>query len=119
MHLDHPVPQFLPMFGKKVRVNHRVQQILCTNCYGKHRKACKSEKLAWMDYVEHFMCMNENIANSMIVRWLEIMNKESRVPWNKGLREELWSAKQDVLQSHINQGAHCESTKPLNKHTQN
>ena len=42
MSIDKPIPQFLPMCGKKVRVDHRGQQTLCTNCYGKHpRKFCK------------------------------------------------------------------------------
>ena len=47
MRLDELIPQFLPMYGKKVPVNHRAQQIMCTNCYGRHpRKVCKSEKVA-------------------------------------------------------------------------
>ena len=81
MRLDRPIPQFLPMYGKKVRVDHKSQQVMCTNCYGRHpRKVCKSEKVPWMDYVVTFMRNNQDITNSMIGRWFDIAKKEKRVP---------------------------------------
>ena len=81
MRLDRPIPQFIPMYGKKARVDYRSQQILCTNCYGRHpRKVCKSEKVPWMDYVVSFMRSNPDITNSMIGRWFEIAKQEKRVP---------------------------------------
>jgi hypothetical protein len=84
MRLDKQIPQFLPMFGKKVKIEHRAIQILCTNCYGKHpRKVCKSEKVAWMDYVEDFMNKNPDVTNNMIGRWYEIAVNEGRVPKNQ------------------------------------
>ena len=84
MRLDRPIPQFLPMYGKKVRVDHRSQHIMCTNCFGRHpRKVCKSEKLPWMDYVVSFMKSNENITNNMIGRWFDIARQERRVPNEK------------------------------------
>ena len=81
MRIDRQIPQFLPMYGKKIRVEHRAIQILCTNCYGKHhRKVCKSEKVAWMDYVEEFMNKNPDVTNIMIGRWYDIAKEEGRVP---------------------------------------
>ena len=89
MRLDAQIPQFLPMYGKKVRVDHKGQQILCTNCYGKHpRKACRSERMEWMSYVVHFMRNNPNVTNGMIGRWFEIAKKEKRVPNEGKPREE-------------------------------
>ena len=42
MCIDKPILQFLPMYWKKVRIDHRDQQIMCTNCYGRHpRKVFK------------------------------------------------------------------------------
>ena len=79
MRIDKQIPQFLPMYGKKVRVEHRAIQILCTNCYGKHpRKVCKSEKVQWMDYVERFMQANEEVTPEMYGRWAEIAKHEGR-----------------------------------------
>ena len=79
--LDRPIPQFLPMYGKKVRVDHKGQQIMCTHCYGKHhRKVCRSERVEWMDYVVQFMRNNQNVTNGMIGRWFDIAKKERRVP---------------------------------------
>ena len=89
MRIDNPIPQFLPMCGKKVRVDYRGQQTLCTNCYGKHpRKYCKSDKVGWMEYVVHFMRTNENVTNEMIGRWFDIAQKEKRVPRNERPRHE-------------------------------
>jgi hypothetical protein len=81
MRLDRPIPQFLPMYGKKVRIDHRSQHIMCTNCYGKHpRKVCKSEKVGWMDYVVSFMRTNQDVTNDMIGRWYDIAKKERMIP---------------------------------------
>ena len=81
MRLDRQIPQFLPMYGKKIKIEHRSIQVLCTNCYGKHtRKVCKSEKVQWMDYVEKFMNENPDINNDMIGKWYDIAIKEKRVP---------------------------------------
>ena len=80
MRIDKQIPQFLPMHGKKVKIEHRSIQIICTNCYGKHpRKVCKSEKISWMDYVEKFMKANQDISNDMIGKWFEIAVNENRV----------------------------------------
>lgn len=84
MRLDKQIPQFLPMYGKKVKIEHRAIQILCNNCYGKHpRKVCKSEKMSWMNYVEGFMNRNPDITNNMIGPWYEIAMNEGRVPSNQ------------------------------------
>jgi hypothetical protein len=80
MRIDRQIPQFLPMHGKKVKIEHRAIQILCTNCYGKHpRKVCKSEKVKWMDYVERFMEANQDISNNMIGKWYDIAMEEKRI----------------------------------------
>ena len=80
MRIDKQIPQFLPMHGKKVKIEHRSIQILCTNCYGKHpRKVCKSEKVKWMDYVERFMESNQDISNNMIGKWYDIAMEENRI----------------------------------------
>ena len=81
MRLERPIPQFVPTYGKKVRVDHRAQHIMCTNCYGRHpRKVCKSEKFQWMDYMVSFMRANQDVTNGMIGSWLEIAKQERRVP---------------------------------------
>ena len=81
MRVDRQIPQFLPMYGKKVRVDHRGQENMCTNCYGRHhRKMCRSDRVEWMSYVVQFMRNNPNVSNSMIGRWFDIAQKERRVP---------------------------------------
>ena len=103
MRLDKPIPQFLPMYGKKVRVNYRSQQTMCTNCYGRHpRKVCKSEKVPWMDYVVSFMRNNEDITNSMIGQWFDIAKEEKRVPSRQQARYVEPTPKQPAAQPQRN-----------------
>jgi len=46
MALDSPIPQMIPMGGKKIRIYHRGIQKQCQNCFEVgHRKAdCKEER---------------------------------------------------------------------------
>ena len=114
MRLDANIPQFLPMYGKKVRVDHKGQQIMCTNCYGKHpRKVCKSERLEWMDYVVHFMKNNRDVSNSMIGRWFEIAKKERRVPKDTNQRSERQGPKNNYIEPNHQPTEHQTANKKI------
>jgi hypothetical protein len=98
MRIDKQIPQFLPMYGKKVKIEHRSIQILCTNCYGKHpRKVCQSPKTPWMDYVAKFMRENQDISNKMIGRWYEIAMQEGRVNSNNEKTHETRPMSDDIV----------------------
>ena len=52
--LERAIPQFLLMWGKRVKMYHAGIQKLCTNCFGHHKKsACQNEKVQWVKYVQH------------------------------------------------------------------
>jgi len=61
MQLDHPIPQLLPMAGKRVKIYYKGIQKLCTNCLqpGHQKLRCPNARKNWLSYVDHFMLSNE------------------------------------------------------------
>jgi hypothetical protein len=47
------IPEWIPMFGKKIRLYHLGMKKQCNNCYGLgHLRAdCQSKKLGWLEYI--------------------------------------------------------------------
>jgi hypothetical protein len=77
MKLHSPIPQLLPMWGKRIRIYYRGVQKLCPRCFGNHpRKNCKSEKRRWIDYVLEFMEHYQSIPNEIYGRWYKVINDE-------------------------------------------
>jgi hypothetical protein len=61
MRLDHPIPQLIPMAGKRVKIYYKGIHKLCTNCFGPghQRLRCSNAKKSWLNYVDFFMLSNE------------------------------------------------------------
>ena len=79
MRLDKPIPNLLPIYGKKITVYFKGIQKLCSNCYGAHhRLVCKSRKLQWINYVRKFMEDNPNIPDDLYGKWAEIISGNIR-----------------------------------------
>ena len=77
MKLAVPVPQFLPMHGKRIRIYHSGITKLCTNCFGRHtRRQCRNNKVPWIEYVRDFMKSNTDIGESYYGKWWDIIDKE-------------------------------------------
>jgi hypothetical protein len=72
MEIRNPIPQFLPMDGKRIKIYHKGIKKWCTNCFkATHlRAACKSDRVDWLEYVDKFM-INNNLDNSYYGKWLE------------------------------------------------
>ena len=50
MILHQKIPEWLPMDGLRIKIQHKGIQKLCNVCYGNHlRKDCNEEKLSWPD----------------------------------------------------------------------
>jgi hypothetical protein len=63
MRLRLDISQFLPMFGKHIRVYYHGITKKCTNYFGPHaRKVCNPEKLTLIEYISHLMTERPNIA---------------------------------------------------------
>ena len=77
MKLHSPIPQLLPMWGKRIRVYYRGIQKLCSRCFGNHpRRNCRSEKRRWVDYVLDFMERYQDIPAEIYGKWLKVVNEE-------------------------------------------
>lgn len=71
MRIDTHIPQYLPMFGRKVKVHYRGIDKQCTHCYGfgHYRNDCDGERRTWIEYVSDFMDCNE-IEESLYGNWV-------------------------------------------------
>ena len=80
MRLESPIPQLLPMCGRRIKIYHAGIQKLCTNCFGPHKKQfCQSkEKTPWINYVKDFIESNEGIPPEMFGRWVDLVTKISQ-----------------------------------------
>jgi hypothetical protein len=79
MLLHKPIPQFLPIAGKKVRIYYRGIAKLCTKCYrqGHLRQACRSEQDNWLSYVDRFM-LGSLLAETFFGKW-----RDRIIDWRK------------------------------------
>ena len=76
MKLERPIPQLLPMCGRRVKIYHAGIQKLCTNCFGPHKKSqCTNVKVAWTTYVKNFIEENNEFAPEMYGKWIDILQK--------------------------------------------
>ena len=77
MKLSSPIPQFLPMHGRRIRIYHSGITKLCSNCYGRHtRRQCHNEKRQWIEYVRDFMLDHENLGEDYYGKWWGIVDSE-------------------------------------------
>ena len=89
MKLAGPVPQFLPMHGRRIRIYHSGITKLCTNCYGNHaRRQCRGEKVPWIIYVRDFMAAHENLGPEYYGKWWDIIDTEFPGYFDNQEREE-------------------------------
>ena len=78
MQINNEIPQYLPMYGQKVRLYYRGIQKTCTNCYcnGHIRKDCQNKKRQWISYVMDFMEQYPNIPIDYYGRWAKVVADE-------------------------------------------
>ena len=77
MKLARPVPQFLPMHGRKIRIYHNGITKLCTNCFGQHtRRQCKNPKKMWLEYVRDFMVEHPDLPEDYYGKWWDVVDLE-------------------------------------------
>ena len=57
MNLIKPIPQLIPMCGKKIKIYHKGIKKQCMKCFGTghFKRDCSKERKEWLDYVDSFM----------------------------------------------------------------
>ena len=77
MKLLRPIPQFLPMHGRCIRIYYSGIDKLCTNCYGIHTRCqCRNQKHQWIKYVIDFMYKNKEIPEEYYGKWWDIVDSD-------------------------------------------
>ena len=77
MRLQKPIPQFLPLCSRRIRIYHNGITKLCSNCYGRHtRRQCRNQKRQWIEYVRDFMLEHENLQEEYYGKWWDIIDTE-------------------------------------------
>jgi len=71
--INKAIPQFLPMYGHKIRVYYKDIPRVCTNCYeaGHVRKSCTNTNKIWVHHVTEFISENERIPEECFGFWLQ------------------------------------------------
>ena len=75
-------PQYLPMYGQKVRIHFQGIKKICTQCYqeGHIKRDCKGHKRQWISYVRDFVEDNAQIPMQLYGRWAKVLEKEFGLP---------------------------------------
>ena len=77
MIITKEIPQYIPMYGRKIRLYYRGIIKTCTNCYqnGHQKRDCNNKKRQWISYVMDFMNTNE-MQTDMYGRWSKVVANE-------------------------------------------
>jgi hypothetical protein len=70
--LEKNIPEWLPMFGKRVRVFHHGMHTQCNGCFelGHRRWECKNKKINWREYIEVMRKTNQ-FEDRLFGTWIE------------------------------------------------
>jgi hypothetical protein len=69
--LKFHIPEFLPMWGKKVRIYYHGIPFFCVSCYqiGHNRSECPNKLISWKDYINFLL--GTGIDSTFFGSWLD------------------------------------------------
>ena len=98
--IKKPIPQFVPILGRRVKIHYPGVQRLCNKCFGKHQKqACQSPKISWPDYVRLFISRNPDITKQLFGRWYGTTDEQVEDVGYPEHEEQLFHNQTKVLQN--------------------
>ena len=75
MKLKRDMPNWVPMYGRKVCFSYRGIKKQCNSCFGPHlRKYCKNEKMSLEEYAEKFRIRNQYVPEQLYGKLAKIEN---------------------------------------------
>lgn len=80
MKLKTGIPQFIPLYGKRVKIHYRGIIKSCTKCYqqGHSNKECKNERALLVDYASEFMETFTDFPMDLYGRWSTLVDVNRR-----------------------------------------
>ena len=86
--LNKPIPQLIPIMGKRLKIQYPGVQRLCTNCFGRHNKQnCQSRKVTWSEYTNKFKESNPDFPRELFNRPTRMINPDSHeLPHEGGMQ---------------------------------
>jgi hypothetical protein len=93
------IPQYLPVFGKKVKIHYRGIVKQCTRCYeqGHLKKDCENQQITWLDYVEGFLNEYNHIPERLFGRWVTLIKEKKSRDEREKHEKEKETQKNDLL----------------------
>ena len=99
--IKKPIPQLLPILGRRVKVHYPGVQRLCTKCFGKHPKqACHTPKVSWPDYVRLFISRNPDITKQLFGKWYGSPDENVKEPVTPSRVDQLIQNRNVALQNN-------------------
>jgi len=71
--IRRPIPQFLPMYGYKIRLYYKDIPRMCSNCFqtGHVKKDCENATKTWLHHVVDFISENDQIDEEDFGYWMK------------------------------------------------
>ena len=105
------IPQFLPMYGKRIRVAYREMTSLCTNCFepGHVRGGCTSERVPFVQYVKVFR-RESSIPDHCFGNWARILENMERFGQENRQSDRTRASKETSMMSIEEEQSHRDET---------
>ena len=103
------IPQFLPMFGKRIRVAYRGMTSLCSNCFepGHFRSDCAAEKVMFVQYVKVFR-REAKLPEHCFGSWIRILENMEKYGNGGRSSEKIRASNETNLMSIEEETGHAE-----------
>lgn len=83
--LEKHIPEYLPMYGRKIRIFYAGMPKQCNNCLeqGHIKSECESEKKDWFSYIEELISSGEYHID-LFGDWPDVIKRKRQTGTNAG-----------------------------------
>ena len=104
MKLKRRIPQYVPIFGRKMRFYYQGMVRACSNCFEEHaRRRCQNRKVQWTTYGSTFIHNNPSTKTAWYSRWWNIVESNNNERRNYVRPSRDYSNRREVRQNQQSQ----------------